>query len=493
MKDIWSTAFVAGAIAVAIVSCKNDNASAPVSGQGAVSGIVLDATTQTPLEGVSVTAQSLAGGTAQLTTGTDGKFRVDFDTDSTSSVVITFSKTGYRDTTIVFALRSGSITPASVIMTPKSVLGGNTGGTGGTGLAHDIAFLSADPQEITVHGVGGVETALLKWEVRDSLGIPIDAAHAISLTVTVQNGPNGGEYVSPSPITTNASGQAYTTLTSGIRSGVVQVVASGLVQSPGGGTVLLSTSPVRVVIDAGFPDQAHFTIGPVVQHNLPVLGIIAKAFAIEVLVGDRYSNPVAPKTAVYFRTSAGVVDPSVFTNTTGHGTVNLYTGNPTPLGTHADATLGDGYHYVVGTTIGQGGTTVSDSTLMLWSGRSLITNFTPTTFTIANGGSQNFSFTVADFLGHPLSAGTSISVSAMIPPPPDPNTQQNQVIVALFPGLNGTFVLEDELASGSGITAFTCKLSDGSTNITQATPVTLSVTVSGPNGSATLTIDGTVQ
>ena len=48
----------------------------------------------------------------------------------------------------------------------------------------------------------------------------------------------GGEYVTPSPITTNANGQAYTTLTSGTRSGAVQVSATATVQTQAGPRVV---------------------------------------------------------------------------------------------------------------------------------------------------------------------------------------------------------------------------------------------------------------
>ena len=98
---------------------------------------------------------------------------------------------------------------------------------------------------------------------------------------------------------------------------------------------------------------------------------------ITVLVGDMYSNPVAPGTAVYFRSSAGVVQPTVFTNKDGFGTVKLYSGNPEPLGTYAAPGQGDGYHYVVARTLGQGGVAVEDSTLILWSGPGSISNVSP--------------------------------------------------------------------------------------------------------------------
>jgi hypothetical protein len=240
---------------------------------------------------------------------------------------------------------------------------------------------------------------------------------------------------------------------------------------------------VRLTINGGFPVQSHFTIAPV-AHNFPALGWLGKTNNITVLVGDKYSNPVAPGTAVYFRSSAGVVQPTVFTNKDGFGTVTLYSGNPGPLGSYAASSQGDGYHYVVARTLGQGGEAVEDSALILWSGPGQISNISPVSFDIANAGSQSFNFRVADALGHPLAEGTGITVTATIPPPPTEGTQQNQVVV-LF-GTNGTIVLPDLLFAGPGTTDFTLVLKDGTYSITDATPVSLTISVTGPNVSGTL-------
>jgi hypothetical protein len=371
-------------------------------------------------------------------------------------------------------------------MTPRSIIG-NPGGGGGSGLAQTIAFLGANPQEISVRGVGGLETALLTWEVRDSLGIPIDAAHALTLTISIQNGPGGGEYISPSPVTTNASGQAFTTITAGTRSGVFQIVATGTV-----GARVLTTTPVRVVINAGFADQVHFTIASP-RYNLPILNVAGARNSVSVIVGDRYSNPVAINTAVYFRSSAGVIQPTVFTNKDGQGSVDLISGNPRPFGAYSAGAGQDGYHYIVARTIGEAGSTVTDSILVLWSGDALISNFAPGTFNILNGGSQVFTFTVSDVLGHPLAAGTTISVLAAVPPPPDPNAAVNQVQLTF--GVGGGITLNDVILPGPGATTFTCKLSDGTTNIIDSigTRVTLTVAVGGPNGLASFSTDGTVH
>ncbi|MEW6509931.1 MAG: carboxypeptidase regulatory-like domain-containing protein [Bacteroidota bacterium] len=488
MKQALWGVFLA-AMAVVVIACKSDNAAGPTLGEGQVSGTVTDRTTSTPLSGVTISATSLAGGSASTTTDANGRFSISFTIDSTTSVIVTFSKTGWRDTTIVFTIASGSITPASVVMTPRSVIGSPGGGSG---LAQTIAFLGANPQEISVKGVGGLETALLSWEVRDSLGLPIDAAHAITLTFSIQNGPGGGEYISPASVSTNTNGQAFTTVTAGIRSGVLQILASGAVTLPGGGTRTVTTSPVRVVIRAGFADQAHFTVSAP-RFNLPILGVANARNTVAVLVGDKYSNPVNEGTAVYFRSSAGVIQPTVFTNKDGQGSVELISGNPAPLGAYAAVAYGDGYHYIVARTLGEAGAVVTDSILVLWSGRSLISNFLPATFDIPNGGNQTFTFTVSDALGHPLAAGTAISVLAAVPPPPDPNAPVNQVQLTF--GVAGGITLNDVIFPGPGATTFSCRLSDGTTNILDSigTRVTLSVSVNGPNGQASFTTDGIVH
>jgi hypothetical protein len=479
-KCIWAVLTVIG---VLFAGCKEDNTTAS-QGEGVVNGIVTDASTLAYLVDVTVTAQSVSAGSVSTTTDANGSFRASFSTDSLATATITLRKTGYRDTTITVSLRSGAVLVLPIAMNPKSVV--NPGGTS-SGLAQTIAFLGASPQEVSVYGVGGKETSVLAWEVRDSLGMAIDISHSVKLSFTSINGPGGGEYISPSLVATSAAGQAFTTFTAGTKSGVMQVTATATVA---GRTI--TSSPVRLVINGGFPVQSHFSIAPVV-HNFPALHRLGEVSPITILAGDMYSNPVAPGTAVYFRSSAGVVQPSVFTDKNGFGTVNLYSGNPGPYGEYAAPVYGDGYHYVVARTLGQGGAAVQDSTLMLWSGSGVISNVSPATFDIPNAGSQAFSFRVSDDLGHPLASGTIISVSALIPPPPSEGIQQNQVTTAF--GSNGSLRLADVIFSGPGSTDFTFILKDGTWSITDPTPVNIVINVTGPNvlGAIGYTFSGTVR
>jgi hypothetical protein len=286
-------------------------------------------------------------------------------------------------------------------------------------------------------------------------------------------------------MTTTAAGRASVTLNAGTKSGVVQVVASATVA---GRTI--SSSPAKVTINGGFPVQARFSIAAE-RYNFPALNWLGRTNAISVLAGDVYSNPVAMGTAIYFRSSAGVVQPTVFTDKNGQGAVDLLSGNPIPRGPYGAPGMADSmYHYVVARTIGQNGLAVQDSVLILWSGTSKIWN-APTTFAVDSAGSQTLTFRVSDNYYHPLSAGTTISVSARVPPPPSPDVVVNQVNVAF--GLNGTLTLPDVITRGPGTTDFSFTISDGTANVTIPTSVVVTIAVNSPNGNAVYTISGTVR
>ncbi len=459
-------------------------------GIASVFGVTSDAGTNSPLAGTSVTAQivSPVPKPAQTAlTNVLGEFNFLFSVDTVSIVRVSLARTGYRDTTVY--LKANASVPVVAAIGMRQGIGGIGGGSG---LPQTIAFVGVTPPELSVYGVGGKETAILDWEVRDSLGNPIDVNHAAQLAFSISNGPGGGEYLSPQTLTTTAAGRASVTFNAGIRSGVAQVVASTVA---GGRTI--TSSPVRVVIDGGFPDQAHFTIATA-SFNFPAMGVAGMRDQISVIVGDKYSNPAAAS-AVYFRSSAGVVQGTFGTAVTtkdGQGTVDLISGNPEPLGAYAAPAFGNGYHYVVARTVGQGGVTVQDSLLLLWSGAAMITGINPATFNIPNGGNQAFTFQVQDALGHPLAKGTTINVAAYIPPPPVDGQVQNKVTVNFGDNTN-TVVLRDVIQPGPGSTQFNANLGDGSWGVADSTgtPVRLTITVTGPNtsGPVSASINGVVH
>ena len=460
----------------------------PRSTIAGLSGTVTDALAGIPLSSASVTAQVISPSQQAAQTAVTnivGEFNFLMTVDTTSIVRLAVNRTGYRDTTLFAKAIPGTM--SAIVVGMRQGIAGN----GGTGLPQTIAFLGATPPELSVNGVGGKETAVLDWEVRDSLGNPVDANHTALLTFSIVGGPGGGEYLSPTAITTTASGKASVTFNSGIRSGVAQVVASTSV-----GNRIITSSPIRVVIDGGFPDQRHFTVASPF-FNLPALGVAAYRQQISVLAGDKYSNPAAAS-AVYFRTSACVVQGtfgSAVTTKDGQGTVDLITGNPYPFGSASAAAWGDGYFFVAARTIGEAGTMVQDSVLFLLSGEASITSIAPSSFNIPNGGSQSIAFHVEDALGHPLAQGNTITVTASIPPPPVDGQLQNKVFLQF--GKDGTVVLPDLMTPGPGSTQFSLTLSDGSWGIVDSvgTPVIVTISVIGPNavGGISTSVMGTVH
>lgn len=475
-------------LSLALWSCNNDS-TAPLPSEGAVSGTVKDNATGLPLQGVSVTLSGVSGDVSAVKTDDQGTFTVKFTVDSVAHVTVIFSRDRYRDTSVTVEVFAGTKASLNIGLSSSQAVSGSSGGTPQT-----ITFLSASPSELSVYGVGGKETAILNWQVRDSLGNPVDAYHQATLTFTLSSTLGGGEYISPSTITTDASGSAAVTLNSGTRSGVVQVVASTTV-----GARTIQSEPVRMVIHGGFPDQAHFTIATP-SFNFPALGIAGLRHQVSVLVGDKYSNPAAPS-AVYFRSSAGVIQGTTsgaITTADGQGSVDLISGNPQPLATGTYATepqYGPGYHWVVARTLGQSGVAVQDSLPLLWSGAALIWHIGPTTFNIPNAGSQTISFDVSDYLGHPLAQATVVNVTASIPPPPVDGVEQNKVFLIF--GDNGQVVLPDAIFPADGITHFSMTVQDGTWGIVDSagTPVNITIKVSGPNAQTpvTATVTGVVH
>ena len=305
---------IALSLASLLVGCKSDQTSATV-GESVINGYVMDGSSNARLAGVAIAGMTVSGSTVTTTSDASGMYTFKFSVDSTMNVTVTMKKTGYRDTSFVTQVKSGTVITLNCSMSPVSIVGGGT--SGGTGLAQTIFFRGATNPEVQVYGVGGKETTIMSWEVRDSLGLPIDESHAVDLHFTVIGSINGGEYVSPVVLKTNGTGQAHMTFNAGIKSGVVQVRADAIV-----GTRTITSGPVKVVITGGYPDQAHFTIATA-KFNFPALGVANLRTGISVLVGDKYSNPAAPS-AVYFSSTAGVIQGGVagtVTSVDGQGTV----------------------------------------------------------------------------------------------------------------------------------------------------------------------------
>ncbi|MEW6684789.1 MAG: invasin domain 3-containing protein [Candidatus Edwardsbacteria bacterium] len=256
-------------------------------------------------------------------------------------------------------------------------------------LAASVVITSVTSTNIYVHGSGDNETSYLTAEVRSKTGAPLSSKQ---VTFSIVFGPNGGEYVYPTSGLTNSLGQVTTQLNSGIKSGTVRIQAQ---------CDAIISQATEISIWGGPPHPDHFNIyaekTKVVQGWCNVADVAISAF-----VFDKYGNPVPPNTTVWFTCDSGGVFPgSANTNVDGMcGVTWTYWTNP-PNGGEA---------WIKAETRDSSGTAIYDSAWVYVS-RGITINLNPTIFNIPTGGSQNFTYSVADGSGKPLPAGTSVSVS----------------------------------------------------------------------------------
>jgi hypothetical protein len=211
----------------------------------------------------------------------------------------------------------------------SSSLSGSTGGSSGgfaTGggaavTSGSIEFVSATPQVIGIKGAGQTEISDILFMVKDNNGDPIGG-----LTVTfTMNGPNGGEFISPTSVITSVLGRAGTILNSGSVAGPVTITAEVTIN----GTVVWSSAS-SVSIGGGVPSAAHFNIA---VETLNLYGLILAGIEnnITAYVADRFGNyNILEGTPVSFYTEAGAVDRSGALNDTGTTTVIFHTMAPMP-------------------------------------------------------------------------------------------------------------------------------------------------------------------
>ncbi|MBI3194740.1 MAG: Ig-like domain-containing protein, partial [Ignavibacteriae bacterium] len=395
---------------------------------------VNDANSNPLVQGVTI--QVSASGTAASTLVLTGDLTVTMpDTRSLTETQFTFT---VRDTStssrtprpLQLTISVDGPNGTATLTSAGTVLPAGAGDTTRSRLPGSIAFISISNTEIQVTGTGGTETTTLLFEVRDSLGIPVDSTYPVKFTFT--NSPGGGEFITPNiGYTDEATGQVSAIIHSGTRSGVLQLLAS--VYTP---TDTINSEIVRLIIHGGLPDQTHFSIG---LSPLNVSGLVhnGRTSTVTAIVGDKYGNPVPEGTAIYFTSTLGVVTTnSGFTNEDGFASVTLYSGNP----------RGDsGFGFVKAFTVGEAGATITDSARMLFSGYPNITYSGSSTFTLTRGGSISFTFEVADLYGHPITKGSTIQLLV--------DSESDM-------GISAVLTMGDTQVSGPGSTQHTMTITD---------------------------------
>jgi hypothetical protein len=280
----------------------------------------------------------------------------------------------------------------TAIKTLKGILGASV-----SGYTSSIQLLAGSPSAatISVKGTGATETSTMNFVVKDSLGNPISLSKATTVLFSIIGGPNGGEFVSPTSAITDANGKVTTTVNAGTKAGVMQVVATTIINN-----TTITSAPVALTIASGLADPAHFTVWT----DVPIwYNAIGKPIGtVYVQMGDKYGNPVQPNTALYFTATAGIITSSAFTEATGHASVIVYGGNPLPI---------RGIDTITVSTLGQGGIQITKKVTNIISGAPIVIVSSPNLGTIPVGGSLQINYTVADVNGNPLASGNAISVT----------------------------------------------------------------------------------
>lgn len=436
------------------VTAPEDNTN-PGTGGGSLTltGQVIDKNTGNPIADAVIRFIG-ASDESQAVTDASGSYKATLTLTKSSELSLIAVKEGYySDTTSVYAASGRDV---EVPLFKLAAL--SSGGVVESGGAASVFVASQSGASIGVKESGSVETMNLVWEVRDSSGTPLDAAHAVTVNFRVGVAPGGGEFINPLSAKTNALGRVNMNITSGTKAGVLQIIAE--IQAQG---KTITSKPVNVTICGGLPDQAHFSLG---AEKVNVAGINEPQIAqdqITVYIGDKYSNPVRPGTAVYFSSTGGIIEGSAITDNQGKAKVNLITALPDPAG---------GLATVTATTADENYKSVSASFNVLFSGPPLL-SINPGTVNIPYLGAQTFTYTLKDLNGNPLAEGTSVAVIV----DGDKLKSSGDVSVSLPDTQDKTW------------TQFSFDVTSlDSTNTVR--PVTITIKTKGPNGESSLKISG---
>lgn len=443
-----------------------------------VNGQVTDSQSGVAVASASVNLTQFAKN-INTTASTDnfGNYSFNVDLGDTFSTVgnITVSKAGYRQQVINSAtLDPGGITQLNVSLVRDTTTPPGGGGAGTT-FANTIAFVSATPSQLAVYGSGGSETSIITYEVRDSLGFPIDINHSEIVTFRLIPAGFGGAYIAPASVATNASGRVAITANSGTIAGTIQILAQvtrrGAVPPAPADTI--RSEPVRIIIHGGLPDLAHFGIGanPINVGGLDINGVSSQVTAI---VGDIYGNPVQQNTAVYFTTDEGIITTNTgFTNPNGFATVTLFSGPPRAA---------NGFGIITARTQDRNLAQIAVNMSILFSAEPRIDSLAVVgggplvVSTLANA---TLIFTVRDRNFNPVVAGTFISASV---------TGASAITGAIAPS---SLIPDTRDPFWTRFTVDVSKDLDAIPLVTGA--IIVSITASGSSGSASRTIYGTVN
>ncbi|WOH37842.1 Ig-like domain-containing protein [Thalassotalea fonticola] len=187
--------------------------------------------------------------------------------------------------------------------------------------AGSIEFISASPENISLKGVGGEESSVVKFRVLDTTGNPVNNTVVdFSLNTEV-----GGINLDPVSATSDNEGIVQTIVNSGTVATSVRVTAS-----INGSLPLISSQSSLLVVSTGIPDQDSFSLYAEYL-NPEGWDVFGTQVSVTASLADAFNNPVPNGTAISFTTEGGTIEPSCIT-TDGVCSVTWTSTNPKPEG-----------------------------------------------------------------------------------------------------------------------------------------------------------------
>ena len=508
-----------------LFSCANPTSSNGSEYAVTISGTVVNLSA-TPLDSVHIVLWT----PFQQDTGkSNGTFSISFQASDKTTVndSITFSRAGWYSLTKYFTYSSSSATISLGAVALKGLTGAQdstTATTHASQRAGQIVFLGSSTDNLSILGAGGPTATILTFEVRDSLGTPVDTSNSVSVDFKFINQPDALTQLNLDSVRTNSSGQVAVQLSSGYKAGLATVEAYAAVKdkSSATGYDTIASQIVSIPIYGGYPDSSHLSIGSTL-FNVPGGVIINFQDKVSVLVGDKYGNPVHPGTPVYFTSTGGSIEAQGLTDNDGIASATLFTGNPvpsngfawiyaqvatlpqsgsassstasTPIFTSKNKKYADGVTFNRTTTVPKplanhivkfkpasikAGTVLTDSTPILFSGRTIIST-SNNNFVIPVGLSTTVNYTVSDINGNPLTGGSTVSVSAT-------GSASSSVT------MTGDITVNIPDTQDKRFTQYQVNLKDNRTTGTNvAQPVSLTISVTSQNGNSKLVLGGTLS
>lgn len=411
-------------------------------------------------------------GSVQLTGQIDETIGTDLTPGSgTTEFEFSMEEIGSPDDNIIVTITattpSGNVTTYNEIR-GRSVADGVSGSPTG---AAAIILTNVSNEVINIQGTGGIVNSAFTFQVQDSAGRNLDFENQSLVTFSILVGPGGGEGLLPESAFTNGSGRVTSNLFSGTRSGVVQIQAEIVREDIG---LTIRSQPVAVTIHGGFPDQDYFSLAPD-KYNFEGYSINGNTNEITAIIGDEFSNPVKPGTAVYFSTTGGIIEGSGAGNTNNQGfvSVSLISGGPRPSD---DQTIDgtpfprEGLATVTASTIDKDNNLITQSVNVIFSTSAAIITANPTTFDLPPDGGATFTYTITDLNGNPMAAGTRIEVNA-----------GGGMEITGDANIN----LGNQIFPGPGATDFTFSIRDIDDGSAEPADLSISITVTSPQGNVT--------